>query len=96
MRPLRILPILLFALFLCSSPSARGIEFTSYSESDSLNLLAEYSLFHEYHKNDDFESALPHGWNVINSNPEQFLKYRIFKKMEEILWFMHDSVDATD
>lgn len=68
---------------------------TTFTSSDSLNMLAEYSLFHEYHKNDDFESALPHGWNVVNNKPEQFVKYRLFPKMEEILWYMHDSV-ATD
>ncbi len=50
-----------------------------------------FSLFYEYHKNKDFNSALPYGWKVINSDPTPWLKYKIFPKMEEILWFMHDS-----
>lgn len=50
-----------------------------------------FSLFYEYHKNKDFMSALPYGWKVINSDPTPWLKYKIFPKMEEILWYMHDS-----
>jgi len=50
-----------------------------------------FSLFYEYHKNKDFTSALPYGWKVINSDPTPWLKYKIFSKMEEILWYMHDS-----
>ena len=50
-----------------------------------------FSLFYEYHKNKDFVSALPYGWKVINSDPTPWLKYKIFPKMEEILWYMHDS-----
>lgn len=64
---------------------------TAVAQDDNVNLLAEYSLFHEYHKNKDWESALPHGWTVIHKGPEQFIKYRLFPKMEEILWAFHDS-----
>ena len=60
------------------------------------NLMADFSLFHEYHKNKDFVSALPYGWKVLNENPEPFVKYKIFKKMEEILWWQHDSSAVTD
>ena len=60
-----------------------------------MNLIAEFSLFYESYKNKDFESAEPHGWTVIDKDPSQFLKYRPFKKMEEILYYMHDSVATT-
>lgn len=61
---------------------------------DSLKqyLMVEFSLFNEYHKNKDFESAYSHGWNVINSDPTMLLRYKPFKKMEDVLWFLHDSV----
>ncbi len=59
-------------------------------------LITNFSLFYEYHKNKDFSSALPYGWKVVNSDPSQFLKYKIFSKMEEILWYMHDSSSVSD
>ncbi|MFC2085519.1 tetratricopeptide repeat protein [Bacteroidota bacterium] len=68
----------------------------SLSNQDSLNLLAEFSLFYEYYKNKDFESAEKHGWNVINTDPSNFLQYKPFKKMEEIIWYLHDSVATSE
>ncbi|MGK9477179.1 tetratricopeptide repeat protein [Melioribacter sp. OK-6-Me] len=59
-------------------------------------LMANFSLFYEYHKNKDYVSAAPFGWKVINEDPTQFLKYKIFPKMEETLWYLHDSTNATD
>lgn len=59
-------------------------------------LITNFSLFYEYHKNKDFHSALPYGWKVINADPSQFLKYKIFSRMEEILWYMHDSSNVSD
>ena len=86
--------IIAFSVSLAASPAeARDI---NLAESDSLNLMAEFSLFYEYHRNKDYASALPHGWNIINSQPEKFLQYKPFRKMEEILWYMHDSTDATE
>lgn len=58
--------------------------------------VANFSLFYEYHKNKDFVSALPYGWKVINNDPSQFLKNKIFQKMEEILWYTHDSTQISD
>ncbi len=60
------------------------------------NLLAEFSLFYESYKNKDFESAEPHGWAVLDTDPSQLLKYRPFKKIEEVLFYMHDSVATTE
>ena len=59
-------------------------------------LIAEFSLFYESYKNKDFESAEPHGWIVINTDPSQFLKYRPFKKMEEILKWKFETVAKTE
>jgi len=62
---------------------------------NEVNLIAEFSLFYESYKNKDYKSAEPHGWIIIDTDPSQFLKYRPFKKMEDIITFMHDSVATT-
>jgi len=62
-------------------------------KSDSLIILEKYSLFSEYYKNKDYESALPFGWEVLEMDPSKFSKW-IFKKMDKCLTFMHDSSDA--
>ena len=61
------------------------------------NLIAEFSLFYESYKNKDFKSAEPHGWIVIDTDPSQFLKYRPFKKMEEIIkWNFNNNVKTEE
>ena len=57
---------------------------------DSMKLLTDYSLFSEYHKNKDCESAVPYGWSVLETNPTKFSKW-IYYKMEECFWALHDS-----
>lgn len=61
---------------------------------DSMKVLEWYSLFSEYHKNKDCESALPYGWKVIEANPVKFSKW-IYFKMEECFWDLHDSETAS-
>jgi tetratricopeptide (TPR) repeat protein len=61
---------------------------------DSMEVLKQYSLFTEYHKNHDYTSALPYGWQVIEMNPKMFSKW-IYTKMEEIYWYQHDSADVS-
>lgn len=55
-----------------------------------MEVVTKYSLFSEYYKNKDFQSALPYGWEVIQLNPEKFCKW-IYGKMEDALWQTHDS-----
>jgi len=61
---------------------------------DSTKILELYSLFSEYYKNRDYESAIPYGWQVLETNPEKFAKY-IYYKMEDALWYLHDSTDIS-
>lgn len=61
---------------------------------DSMKVLTNYSLFSEYHKNKDFVSALPYGWDVIQDNPTKFSKW-IYYKMEECFWALHDSTSTS-
>ena len=62
---------------------------------DSMKVIETYSLFSEYHKNKDYVSALPYGWQVLECNKQKFAKW-IYYKMEETLWTLHDSSDITD
>lgn len=57
---------------------------------DSMKILENYSLFSEYQKNKDCESALPYGWKVLEANPQKYSKW-IYYKMEDCLWMLHDS-----
>lgn len=57
---------------------------------DSMACITNYSLFSEYHKNKDCESALPYGWLVVDACPTKFSKW-IYYKMEECFWSLHDS-----
>ncbi len=94
---MKTLKTLIIALFLFGFYSSVVAKLNVYFvQADSVNLLAEFSLFYEYYKNKEFESAEPHGWKVIDTDPSKFLQYKPFKKMEEILFFMHDSVVTTD
>ena len=60
---------------------------------DSLETLKLYSLFSEYHKNKDYASALPYGWQVLECDKSKFAKW-IYYKMEDCLWYLHDSSDV--
>lgn len=62
--------------------------------SDSMEVITQYSLFSEYHKNHDYASALPFGFKVLAMNPVKFSKW-IYYKMEDILWYLHDSSSAS-
>ncbi len=61
---------------------------------DSLETLKLYSLFSEYHKNKDYQSALPYGWQVLGCDKSKFAKW-IYYKMEDCLWQLHDSSDVS-
>lgn len=60
---------------------------------DSMQILTDYSLGTEYHKNKDFASALPYFWKVVKVQPERFSKW-IYYKMEECFWSLHDSAST--
>jgi tetratricopeptide (TPR) repeat protein len=91
-----LLTLFLLAFFINNSFARTNSLNFHLAKTDSVNLLAEFSLFYEYYKNRDFQSAAEHGWKVINANPKNFLQYKPFKKMEDILWFFHDSLAKSD
>lgn len=57
---------------------------------------ATFSLFYESHKNKDFVSAIDYGWKIVNNDPSPWLRFKLFPKMEEILWYMHDSMKVSE
>jgi tetratricopeptide (TPR) repeat protein len=73
-----------------------SVQIINAQEGEPINLIAEFSLFYESFKNKDFESAEPHGWIVIDTDPSQFLKYRPFKKMEEIFKWKIETITKTE
>jgi tetratricopeptide (TPR) repeat protein len=60
-----------------------------------MKVLELYSLFSEYHKNKDYPSALPYGWQVLECDEKKFAKW-IYYKMEDALWYLHDSSDIAE
>lgn len=89
----RFSKILLFSFFIVGATLAQGPE--SNAPLDSMKLLTQYSLFSEYHKNKDYKSALPYGWTVLELDKKKFAKW-IYYKMEDCLWYLHDSSDISD
>jgi tetratricopeptide (TPR) repeat protein len=82
--------IMLIILSACGIASTSTSKTLSQADCDSMEVLKQYSLFSEYHKNKDFESALPFGWFVLECDPVRFNKW-IYYKMEDCLWYLHDS-----
>ncbi len=81
---------LIVILFLGIAPKPVAAK-TAASDSTMI----EFSLFWEAYKTKDFNFAYDHGWYVINRDPSNFLQYKPFKKMEEIVLYMADSVAVT-
>lgn len=94
MKNLKIITV--FLTILLTGVSVSNAQSTNQNDSLKKFLQTEFSLFYEYHKNHDFNSAYPHGWNVINNDPTDYIKYKVFKRMDDILWFLRDSVETSD
>lgn len=85
---LTFLTLLIFVL--ASSAFAKDINMSRTIVTNQDSLLQYFSLFHESHKNKDFLSSLEPGWIVINADPTNFIKYKIFKKMEESITAIYE------
>ena len=64
------------------------------TQPDTLKIYRKWSLFSEYHKNGDYETALPYGFEILEINPAKFKT--IFLKLEDCLIFLHDSTSTND
>ncbi len=61
---------------------------------DSLELLTRYSLFSEYHKNRDYNSAIKFGWEVLELDPKRFNRW-IYDRIEDSYWKLYDSTEIS-
>lgn len=77
---------LLFTLFYISDLVAQKA-----AQPDTLKIYRKWSLFAEYHKNQDYETALPYGFEILELDPSKFKT--IFVRMEDCLVYMHDSTN---
>lgn len=60
---------------------------------DTLKIYRKWSLFSEYHKNSDYETALPYGFEILEIDPAKFKT--IFLKLEDCIIYLHDSTDVS-
>jgi tetratricopeptide (TPR) repeat protein len=91
---IKIFVTILFVILFSSSKIYSNNFIYKPGDCDSLEVLKLYSLFSEYHKNKDFASALPYGWQVLECDADKFRKW-IYYKMEDGLWYLHDSTDVS-
>lgn len=92
---LNLIIVLVFISLNSSTASTKNEkQLRAFDQPDSIKILTEYSLFSEYYKNKDYKSALPYGWSVLKMDPNRFAKW-IYYKMEDCLWYLHDSSDAS-
>lgn len=66
----------------------------STPQPDTLKIYRKWSLFAEYHKNGDYETALPYGFEILEINPAKFKT--IFLRMEDCLVYLHDSTNVDE
>ncbi len=93
-RLTKYIGIALFLMLMLSGTSFGKSSVKVNMFSDSLEVITQYSLFSEYYKNKDYKSALPFGWKVLKLDPAKFSKW-IYYKMEDALWYTHDSTNAS-
>jgi tetratricopeptide (TPR) repeat protein len=91
---IKIFVAILFVILLSTSKIYSNSFVSKPVDCDSLEVLKLYSLFSEYHKNKDFASALPYGWQVLECDKDKFRKW-IYYKMEDGLWYLHDSTKVS-
>lgn len=86
--------LLLFSSSSFSNTLTNEVALSDSNKPDINKLRATYSLFSEYYKNKDYKSALPYGWEVLQQDPKMFAKW-IYYKMDDALWYLHDSTDLS-
>ncbi len=59
-----------------------GFVFSQGTQQDSIEVLKNWSLFYEYYKTGDYNSAVPYGWFVMKMQPSRFKT--LYKAMEKI------------
>ncbi len=65
--------------------------------SDSVNVMVEASLFFEAYKNKQYEMwTIEKGFNVINNKPDFMPKYKIYRKIDKVIFAVYNDSTTTD
>jgi tetratricopeptide (TPR) repeat protein len=85
-------PVLLLtaAISLLSAQNGTAVQ----QKVDMQELMKNWSLFYEYHKNGEFATAAPYGWKVIQLDPKRF-KAAVFSKLADC-YFSFYQKDSTE
>lgn len=60
-------------------------------KADSINVMVEASLFFEAYKNKQYDLwTLEKGLNVVKVKPDFMPKYTIYRKIDKVIWEIHD------
>lgn len=88
---LRLNKILLVGLLLVFSAHAQTQ--APQGKVDPAEVLKNWSLFSEYHKNGDYRTAVPYGWNVVRLDPKRFKT--LYTKMAECYYAFYEKEPDT-
>ncbi len=64
---------------------------------DSVNVMMEASLFFEAYKNKQYEKwTIDKGFNIINAKPDFMPKYKVYKKLDKVIWKVYNDSSSTE
>ncbi len=67
------------------------------AKEDSVNIMVEASLFFEAYKIKQYEMwTIDKGFNVINNKPDFMPKYKIYKKMDKVIFEVYSDSNTTE
>jgi len=93
----KILVILLTFLSVANAASTKNVNNNFVTESDSLNLMAEVSLFFEAYKNKQYDDwTIEQGFKVITMKPDAYPELHIYRKLEKVIWAAHDDSTTSE
>ena len=93
----RILVVLLTFLSVASAASTKNVNKNFVTESDSLSLMAEVSLFFEAYKNKQYDDwTIEQGFKVISMKPDAYPELHIYRKLEKVIWAAHDDSTTSE
>jgi len=86
--------LLVFSLLVLESISTNKI----YADTgDSVNVMMEASLFFEAYKNKQYEKwTIEKGFNIINAKPDFMPKYKVYKKLDKVIWKVYNDSSSTE
>ena len=95
---MKLIKTLLFTLIATVSLNANTASVVDYSTSaDSVNIMVEASLFFEAYKIKQYEMwTIEKGFNVVNNQPDFIPKYKIYKKIDKVIFEVYADSATTE